>query len=629
MNIVLCFDGTGDWVGSDYTNVAKIFNSLDRSNQLCYYDGGVGTLTDARALSTLSRTWLKLVDLGTATGMRDKVLGGYTFLCRNYKKGDKIFLFGFSRGAYTARLVAAMVKNFGLLCPENENVAPYLWQTIAAFTNIKQFEIAAARIRRDFARHDLTPDIEVDSKIRIYPAIDFMGLFDTVSSVGVVGRFKTYPNTDHNDNVLRTCHAVAIDEERNCFPESLMHPAQRGLTEVWFPGVHRDSGGGVDPKMARIADEALHWVQVEADRCKLVFTKMEKPDESQTPIPNFSKSDPYAFVGFYPMKMFSKAVSAYRFLWPDFRHTRLIPEYALIHAVACEMQADKNTAYDPVNWPEKMTCFHTGDNFTSPTRYILRKLPKLPEAVGTVVGVAALFLVWNSLLASPFGLSWPTQGSAGMLSHLLFNFGYKDWLLTPGWNGGSNAAWAAGIIFIIFFLCQFIGQKPAQALPATLRPRSTNLLSFAGIVVVLAIVFSNPGWILLQLGLTCGLLFSLVSQWFPLPTITADRVMPRVAAVCLVSALCYALILWVPWLAIPDSSRATVITIIALICSVVAFARLGSDRVAMKNEELLSAAEVGDAETKHAAATALNQARTMLGVNEPANTSQKSTNVKA
>lgn len=126
---MLCFDGTGDWIGSGQTNVAKIFAALDRDTQLTFYDGGIGTLNDDRSWTSVVRDLRRLVDLGVATNLQQKVLNGYLFIVDHYQPGDRIFMFGFSRGAYTARLVASLLRDFGILRPDARHLAPYLWQT--------------------------------------------------------------------------------------------------------------------------------------------------------------------------------------------------------------------------------------------------------------------------------------------------------------------------------------------------------------------------------------------------------------------------------------------------------------------------------------------------------------------
>ncbi len=154
-NIVLCFDGTGDWAGDDTTNVMKIYDRLNKDDQCTFYSGGVGTLGSPLALNPFQRTFLKLLDLASATSIRDKVLEGYQFLIDNYeadgKDHSKIFMYGFSRGAFTARLLAALVHNFGLLTKEHRNLDSYLWQTISDFKSFDEFLRDAAMIKRCFS----------------------------------------------------------------------------------------------------------------------------------------------------------------------------------------------------------------------------------------------------------------------------------------------------------------------------------------------------------------------------------------------------------------------------------------------------------------------------------------------
>ena len=131
-NLVICLDGTGDWATYDTTNVMKFYKSLPQSDQQeVFYCGGVGTLANQDAIFSIKRTFLKLLDLATATSLRGQVLDGYHFLVDKYQPGDRIFIIGFSRGAYAARLLASFIHYFGLLTPNNKHLSPYLWQTIS------------------------------------------------------------------------------------------------------------------------------------------------------------------------------------------------------------------------------------------------------------------------------------------------------------------------------------------------------------------------------------------------------------------------------------------------------------------------------------------------------------------
>ena len=515
-NIVLCFDGTGDWVAVDETNVAKIFGALDQEAQEVFYDGGVGTLTNSAALTGVQRTALRLIDLGTATGLSEKVLAGYLFLVDRFEKGDRVFLFGFSRGAFTARLVAAMVHGFGLLRPDAKHLAPYLWQSLAnaGSEGSKQqaaFEVARARIKDAFC---LTKDAGVE--------IAFMGLFDTVSSVGIVGRFNTYPFTQHNESVRLTCHAVAMDEQRNAFPEQLMSRHQPGLTEVWFPGVHRDAGGGVEPGRAGVADAALGWIAAEAEAAGLLLTPAGRfpefdPEKPWPKLqPNLPAWDPYVVLGLYPMKFFSKRFLRYRLYWPNFRHIRTIPENALIHEIARIAPKDPRTGRWPDNWPKNPTYYVSPrrvqplSEVSAMTGYAMREVvTSAVDLAGIVLGLAWLLLVWNSSVGSPFGDSWPS------LTKLF-----------------------VAIVFLLTLGAQSVAQKTAMRLPLWLRPQSSPILAFATLVVVGAAVAGfGSAWRLAWIGAGLGVPIWMLAQLGSGLTLRMDRTLAIFFHAFLVSGL--------------------------------------------------------------------------------------------
>jgi hypothetical protein len=529
-NLVLCFDGTGDWIGSDRTNVAQIYQALDKQSQLCFYDGGVGTLSDPKALTWYGRTFLRLLDLATATSLRDKVLRGYAFVVDNYREGDRVMMFGFSRGAFTARLLASMMHNFGVLPKESGHLAPYLWQALSNVRDIWAFKDQADRIRGDFCCR------EVD--------IDFMGLFDTVSSVGIIARFNVYPNTDRfetkrgkgrapeRNTVLRVCHAVSIDERRNAFPESLINPAQKGLTEVWFPGVHRDSGGGLESAKSRIADEALQWMEYEAANCGVRLTALHTPDPKKGPIPNYPSYDPYIFLGLYPMKMFTKSVLAFRFLWPNFQHLRRIPEFSLVHEIAFQLK-ESDSAYRPANWPDMAVPFKTGSTLQGPKRYILKPTRmNAADLVGTTFGAALLMILWDRDLNGAKN-AWPKVEPYG-----------------------SAAVWLA-VMVVLFLASLFIGPALADRKVRVFRLRPDNILPAAGAVfgLLFTLMYGVYGsrlysaslekpWTLLRLydqwpllwqSLGVGLLWWVLSQAPPLPVLRSDRSLPYFLGVIIAS----------------------------------------------------------------------------------------------
>src|SRR4051812_4243729 len=127
-NIVICCDGTNNEIVGNQTNVLRLFRMLDRSpNQLLFYDAGVGTKADPTAQWPWRRMVRKRLDSAIGVSIRTHVLDAYRFLVEHFQPGDQVFLFGFSRGAYTVRALAAMIRNCGLLCPEFSNLADYAW----------------------------------------------------------------------------------------------------------------------------------------------------------------------------------------------------------------------------------------------------------------------------------------------------------------------------------------------------------------------------------------------------------------------------------------------------------------------------------------------------------------------
>ncbi len=268
-NIVLCFDGTDNSVDGDCTNVMRLFRSLERSpRQLTYYDPGVGTLSDPSSTTRTGRFFSRLLDSALGHSLRDNFCEAYRFLVRYYEPGDDIFLFGFSRGAYTARAVAAGLHAFGLVRPEHENMTPYVWSLLLNEPGLDRggFFEAPARFKKIFTSGDVP--------------IHFVGVWDTVSSLGWIWDFRSVPYTSNNPSVRRVRHAVSIDERRAFFRSNLYcysgkqdASGKRTLTvpvpgqdlkEVWFPGVHSDVGGGYPDDEGGLSKLALDWMIREA-----------------------------------------------------------------------------------------------------------------------------------------------------------------------------------------------------------------------------------------------------------------------------------------------------------------------------------------------------------------------------
>src|SRR5207237_10009340 len=109
-NIVICCDGTGNQISWKLSNVLKLYRVLQKNaDQLVYYSPGVGAVGDFDEWQRLKQEVKEVLGLATGYGLGGNVLDAYRFLCSHYEPGDAICLFGFSRGAYTVRVLAAFV----------------------------------------------------------------------------------------------------------------------------------------------------------------------------------------------------------------------------------------------------------------------------------------------------------------------------------------------------------------------------------------------------------------------------------------------------------------------------------------------------------------------------------------
>src|SRR5437763_8038046 len=127
--VIVCFDGTNNEYAATNTNVVKLYTILDRStaSQLAYYQPGIGTMDPPGWGSKFKQKTIKALDLAIAWLLQEHVTSGYRFLMRYYQPGDNVFIFGFSRGAYSARVLAAMLYKTGLLTSGNEELIPFAW----------------------------------------------------------------------------------------------------------------------------------------------------------------------------------------------------------------------------------------------------------------------------------------------------------------------------------------------------------------------------------------------------------------------------------------------------------------------------------------------------------------------
>jgi uncharacterized protein (DUF2235 family) len=260
-NLVVFSDGTGSqFKAKGNTNVVRL-HALTREtpNQLRFYEPGVGTQGSPRALTAIARGTTRVLGLAFGYGLKGNVVECYTFLMRNWEPGDRIYLFGFSRGAYTVRALAGMLRLVGLLEPGQENLIPY---ALRLFWKRHGKNIDWGHVKRfsgEFARQDFHQ--------WGYP-VEFLGVWDTVKAVGWFTRRLQLPYTRLLKSVKTVRHACSLDEWRAQYKaytvsEEQMRLADRDMKEVWFAGVHSDVGGTFDPEHD-LADITLGWIGSEA-----------------------------------------------------------------------------------------------------------------------------------------------------------------------------------------------------------------------------------------------------------------------------------------------------------------------------------------------------------------------------
>ena len=290
-NLVVCCDGTGNvWKpGPGKTNVVKLVESLvrDPERQLYYYDPGVGTPDGyvSEAGQAVRDVVRRVAGLVWGDGVWANVAAGYAFLVRNYTIGDRIYVFGFSRGAFTARAVAGLVDLFGVLRCEHENLIPTLLKVYRTRPHAKSASSeakalkAGAKKRKDIGS-SLRQAFSHDEKTPVH----FVGVWDTVESVGLSqlalgSRITSEPTVKPAYRHVR--HALALDELRWPYePRLYIDPKfpddERTFKQVWFAGVHSDIGGGY--RESGLANASLHWMLREASLHELLidFDELDK-----------------------------------------------------------------------------------------------------------------------------------------------------------------------------------------------------------------------------------------------------------------------------------------------------------------------------------------------------------------
>ena len=406
-NIVVCCDGTGNEISENISNVLKLYRVLRKTGktepqQVVFYDPGVGTLARPNPWTKFKQDAVAVLGLATGYGLDDNVLRAYTFLIDHYEEGDDIFLFGFSRGAYTVRVLAGLIHKVGLLSPQQCNLADAALtaykQASATIVEQEGLDTADDESENDEDQLQARPTNREDQTSQFarivstrWPTIKFVGVWDTVASVIVPrpDRFYAFSLqklafTQLNPSVRVFRQAIAIDERRRMFrlepwkePQTFMRnrfSATNNLEpqdalQVWFAGVHADIGGGYPEKESGLSKFPLLWMIDEAVKHGLAVNRqtvnqlawgiqrrgspfsyvapdiMRDPHQSMTRVWRslewIPKADKY--------KEWSARTSALGYYIPD-AEPRPIPLDAYIHESVVERMKAVST-YKPVNLP--------------------------------------------------------------------------------------------------------------------------------------------------------------------------------------------------------------------------------------------------------------------------------------
>ena len=333
------------------------------------------------------------------------MLAAYAFLVHNYQAGDQIYLFGFSRGAYTVRVLAGLIHKVGLITPEQVNLAG------SGLIAYKQFSSdEAPKLRAKIKLLIETGDAEgplpqtaFDNAAQFaritsarWPTIRFVGVWDTVASVIVPRADRFYwPSLEElaftllNPSVQTFRQAISMDERRCMFrlkkwddPQTFKHnrfndahAEPQDILQVWFAGVHGDIGGGYPEKQSGLSKYPLLWMIDEATKCGLT---VNQATVNQLAWGIQRKGSPFSYVvpdvrgelhtslrgAWWILEYMPKSASYkewparkvhFGYYIPD-AEPRFIPDGAIIHKSAI-LRMDAMPSYRPVNLPKQYEKF--------------------------------------------------------------------------------------------------------------------------------------------------------------------------------------------------------------------------------------------------------------------------------
>ena len=385
-NIVICCDGTGNEINSNLSNVLKLFRVLEKdADQRVYYHPGVGTIGLQSTWGRLKQNVRGVFGLATGAGLDEDTLAAYRFLCKNYQSGDKVWLFGFSRGAYTVRVLAAFIHVIGLLPPDQIDLAGY---ALSVYKKASEISHGSDDQSRNFL-DDAWQFRRVAGGYLI--PIEFMGVWDTVASVIVPRQDKfwfdlqTLVYTRTNPSVKKFRQAMSIDERRRMFrlnrwidpqkyrpdPFDASTAVDQDIRQVWFAGVHGDVGGGYPEAESGLSKYPLLWMIAQAKAAGLRIDDSmvnhlgwgyPRPHSDHVYVPpsptaplHVSLKGAWWILEFFPPKQEKWKE------WPDRKcflgwyipdaEPRPIPEGAIIHQSVLDRIASNVPPYRPINMP--------------------------------------------------------------------------------------------------------------------------------------------------------------------------------------------------------------------------------------------------------------------------------------
>jgi uncharacterized protein (DUF2235 family) len=369
-NIVLLSDGTGNSSAKlQKTNVWRLYQALDLNvsdAQVAFYDNGVGT-SSFKLFAALGGIF--------GFGLKRNIIDIYSFCCRNYVPGDQLYGFGFSRGAFTIRIVAGFIARMGLVqyngcdtdLARDAETAYRAYRKARGFRSGFNFLVAPVRAIRDFFAHTILrkPRIEDIARFEI-EKFHFLGVWDTVSAYG--GPIEeitlaidywlwplSMPDSFMSRKITRACHVLALDEERDAFkpvlwddryvrgagdrlhswdqgwspepqnPDGPLTPIDRErISQVWFVGVHCDIGGGYPQDglsyftlkwmMERAHVYGLRYLAPQEVSLTALANPYDKLNDSRHGVAGYYRYRPRNLLDLYDLP-------AYRLsLWQDFLH---------------------------------------------------------------------------------------------------------------------------------------------------------------------------------------------------------------------------------------------------------------------------------------------------------------------